>query len=41
MRKDEVIIRIINKLDEMYGSTVNMNHIKSELDNILYLRRYE
>lgn len=36
MRKDEVIIRIVNKLDEMYGDVINMNHIKSELDNILY-----
>lgn len=36
MRKDEVIVRIINRLDEMYGGIVNLHNIKSELDNILY-----
>lgn len=36
MKKDEVIIRIISKLDEAYGDTINLQGIKPVLDEILY-----
>lgn len=36
MRKDEVIIRIISKLDEMYNNTINLKDVRQVLNEILY-----
>ncbi len=36
MRKDEVVIRIITKLDETYGDIINLQDIRPVLDEILY-----
>lgn len=36
MRKDEVIIRIINRLDEAYGNLINKQEIKRMMEEVLY-----
>lgn len=36
MRKDEIIIRIVSKLDVMYNDTIDQQKVKLALDEILY-----
>ena len=36
MRKDEVIIRIIGKLDDTYGDIINQQEIKQIIESVLY-----
>lgn len=36
MRKNEVIIRVVDKLDEMYGDSINQQDVKQVIEGILY-----
>lgn len=36
MRKDEIVVRIVGKLDLMYGSTINQQDVKMMLEELLY-----
>ena len=36
MRTDEVIIRIINEIDIVYGDKINQQEIKQIIENVLY-----
>lgn len=36
MRKDEIIIKTVNKLSNMYGDLINQQDVKMALEGVLY-----